>query len=143
VARVPTLTAEPIPGLDPATLHRKLGTLGFTVGAPTSVPGFVTTTSQRRGATVSTYGKGPSDVTQIVAEVDKAAAPQLLPTVALSATSGSDARKAEAWVKAQLKSSAPISPTAPRTARGTYGGQPHELLVTSSTATLSIGRLKR
>lgn len=141
VARVPTISAEPIAGLDPATLHRKLGTIGFTTGAPTTVPGFVTTTSLRSGATVSTYGKGSTDVVQIVAEVDKAAAPPVLATVALSATSGSEARKAEAWVKAELMKKGPTSPTAPRTARATYGGQPHELLITTSTATLSIGRL--
>ena len=61
--------------------------------------------------------------------------------LALSATSGSEARKAEAWVKAELMKKGPTSPTAPRTARATYGGQPHELLITTATVTLSIGRL--
>jgi len=143
VARVPTLTAEPIAGLDPTALHRKLGTLGFTTGAPTTVPGFVTTTSQRSGATVSTYGKGPTEVVKLVAEVDRAAASQVLAVVALSATTGSEAKRAEAWVKGELRKEGPTSPTEPRSAQATYGEQPHELLVTTSTATLSIGRLSR
>jgi hypothetical protein len=140
VARIPALTGDPIPSLEPAGLHANLGRIGFTTAAPATAPGFVTTTSRREDATVSTYGKGPTDVVKIIAEANTAAAPTVLVSVAAAPLRGSEARRAETWVKAELRKGA-IGPTQPRMAKATYGRQPYELLVTSTTATLSIGRL--
>ncbi len=139
VARVPTLTAEPLSGVRTADLHAGLVKVGFTTAAPTTAPGFVTTTSKRNDATVSTYGKGADDVVKVIAEADKAAAATVLPAVAVATLKGTDGKRSEAWIKAELKKG-PRSPTQPRSSTETFG-QPHELLITSSTATLSIGRL--
>jgi hypothetical protein len=136
--RLPQVTAEAIPGLETAAFHSELAKLGFIVGSPSSRPGFVTTTSTREGATVSTYGKGTGDVAKIVAETDSKAAVEVLVPLARTVTHGADDRKVETWLKAQLKRG-PISATQPRTARQTYGGQTFDLLVTGATATLSIG----
>ena len=140
VARTPSLTAEAIPRLETAAVHAQLGQSGFAANPPTTTPGFVTTTSKRADATVSTYGKGPTDVVKIVAEADRAVAPTVLVSVASAVVKGADAKKAETWIKAELKKG-PVSPTEPRAAQSTYGQQPFELLVAGATATLSIGRL--
>jgi len=139
-ARVPVLTGDPIPSIQPSTIHGNLQNLGFAVGAPATAPGFVTTTSTRTDATVTTYGKGPDDVVKIIAQADSAAAATVLPPVAAALLNGSEARRARIWVTAELKKGAK-SPTEPRTTKATYGQQPYELLITTTTATLSIGRL--
>lgn len=142
VARVPTLTADPIPEVTAAAIHADLVEIGFTTARPTTAPGFVTTTSKRTDATVSTYGTGADDVVKVIAEADTTAAPTVLPAVAATVLKRREARRAGAWLGAELKKG-PKSPTEPRTSSGTYGKQPHELLITTRTATLSIGRLSR
>lgn len=139
--RLPTVTGQPIPGLDTAAFHAAFGKTGFTQAPPTSLPGFTTTTSKRADATISTYGKGPADVVSIVAEADLPAAASILPAVVAAVAKGPDARKADAWVLAQLKQR-PSSASGPRSASSTFGGLPYELLVNAVTATLSIGRLQ-
>lgn len=136
----PSLTAAPIAGLDAAAFHASLRKAGFTTGPPGTTPGFVTTTSTQAGATVSTYGTGPADVVKIIAEADGAAAPSVLVAVATQVAKGPEAKKAETWVKAELKKG-PIGPAQPRVGTAAFAKQPFELLVTSTTATLSIGRL--
>lgn len=138
--RPPKVTAAAIPGVETAAFHSELAKLGFTAGSPSSRPGFVTTTSTREGATVSTYGQGTGDVAKIVAEADTKAAVEVLVPLARTVTHGADDRRVEAWLKAELKRG-PISATRPRTARETYGGQVFDLLITAATATLSIGDL--
>ena len=138
--RGPSVSGQAIPGVETAGFHAMLGRLGFTAGQPSSRPGFVTTTSTRTGATISTYGRGAGDVVKIVAEVDRGTAAQILVPVARTVTGGGDDRKVEDWLRDQLRKG-PISATQPRTARETYGGQPFDLLVTASTATLSVGDL--
>ena len=140
VARTPSLTAEAIPGVEAATIHGELGKIGFAADPPRTTPGFVTTTSKRADATVSTYGRGPADVAKVVAEANGAAAPAVLVSVASAVVKGAEAKKAESWIKTELKKG-PVSPTRPRTAQATYGQQTFELLVRRATATLSIGRL--
>lgn len=139
-ARLPKVTAEAIPGVETAAFHAALAKLGFTAGSPSTRPGFVTTTSTREGATVSTCGQGTGAVAKIVAEADSKAAVEVLVPLARTVTHEADDRKVETWLKAQLKRG-PISATQPRTARQTYGGQTFDLLVTGATATLSIGDL--
>lgn len=136
----PSLTAAPIAGLDATAFHASLQKTGFTTRPPGTTPGFVTTTSQRAGATVSTYGTGPTDVVKIIAEADTGVAPSVLVTVATQVAKGPEAKKAETWVKAELKKG-PISPTKARVGTASFAKQPFELLVTGTTATLSIGRL--
>lgn len=138
---MPNLTAEPIPGLETGSLHGGLERIGFAKSFSTARPGIVTTTSKRDDATVSTYGSGPADVVKIVAEANRDVAADVLGTVARAALTGSDARKAESWVKTELSAKAPAGATQPRTATAEYGSQPYELLVTPATATLSVGRL--
>lgn len=139
-AKVPALTAAAIPGLATETVHGTLGRIGFTQVATVGSPGFMTTTSTRKDATVSTYGTGPADVVKVIAEADTAAAPVVLVAVARTAVKGTEAGRVETWLKAELRKG-PIGPTQPRTAKATYDRQPFELVVTASTATLGIGRL--
>lgn len=138
--KLPKVTGEALPGVETAAFHATMARLGFTAGAPSTMPGFVTTTSKRTDATISTYGRGMGDVVKIVAEADKVAAVEVLVRVARTVTSAVDDPKVEGWLRAQLKKG-PLSATQPRTARETYGGQPFDLLVTAITATLSIGDL--
>jgi hypothetical protein len=141
VDRVPNLTADPIAGVSTQAIHAELAALGFTTAEPTTAPGFVTTTSRRADATVSTYGTGAADVVQVVAEASTQAAPTVLPAVVVAVVKGADAKKAGAWVSAELKKGP--SPAAPRSSSATYGKLPHDLIITTKTATLSIGRLSR
>ena len=140
IAPIPKLTAAPIAGLDVATFHGALGKIAFAARPPSSVPGFVTTTSTRNDATVSTYGRGDTDIVKIVAEADTGAAPMVLVAVAKSVLKGAEATQAEAWLKAALKKG-PISPDQPSTASAVYAKEPFDLVVNAATATLSIGRL--
>ncbi|MEO5680101.1 MAG: hypothetical protein ABIS47_10570, partial [Acidimicrobiales bacterium] len=67
-ARAPKITAQPIPGLEAPDLQSRLTGIGFTGGPPnTAVADFVTTTSKRADATVTTYGRGLTDVVEVVA----------------------------------------------------------------------------
>ena len=138
--RAPSITGEPIPGLTPQAVHGGLEKAGFTTGQPGGNAGFVTITSKRADATVSTYGKSAGEVVKIIAEADPAVAPTVLGTVAAVAVTGADARKAESWVKAELKQ-APTGPTQTSAAQASYGRVPYELIVTAKSATLSIGRV--
>lgn len=140
-APVPSITATAIPGLAPAGIHDKLKALGFTTGAPsTGNASFVTITSKRTDATVTTYGRTPTEVAKVVAEADKAAADAVLRSVAAAPLKGAEVVKAQTWVRAQVKKG-PTNPTSPRSSKATYGGQPYDLVVSASTATLSIGRI--
>jgi hypothetical protein len=141
VARVPTLTAAPIAGLDAAAFHGLLESSGFTRTTSSTRPGFVPTTSTRADATVTTYGTGPADVVKIVAEADTKAAPSVLPTVAAAVAKGAEGKKAAAWLTVTLKKG-PISVAQPRTATASYASQPFELVITATTASLSIGRTR-
>lgn len=138
--RAPSITSEPIPGLTPQTVHGGLEKAGFTTGPPAGSAGFVTITSKRSDATISTYGKSPDDVVKIIAEADPVVAPAVLVPVAAVAVRRADARKAEAWVKAELKK-APTGSTSTHAAQASYGRVPYELVVTAKSATLSIGRV--
>jgi hypothetical protein len=136
----PALTAAPIAGLGTSAFHAGLARAGFTTAPPTTRPGFVTTTSTRADATISTYGTGPADVVKVIAEADVKVAQAVLGEVATTVARGPDAKRAEAWIKAALRKG-PISAAQPRAVAATYGRQPFELLVGATTATLSIGRL--
>ena len=138
---VPSITASAIPGLAPANIHDKLKALGFTTGPPsTGNASFVTITSKRTDATVTTYGRTPTDVAKVVAEADKAAADAVLRTVAAAPLKGAEVTQAQTWVRTEVKKG-PTDPTRPRSSNATYGGQPYDLVVSVSTATLSIGRI--
>jgi len=139
-ARAPTLSAAAIPGLGAPSFHAGLRSSGFASTAPGGTSGFVTTTSKRADATVTTYGRGPDDVVKIIAEVGTAAALDVLATVVAAVAKGPEAKRADAWLKAGLKMG-PINATRPRSTVATFAMQPFELLVTASTATLSIGRV--
>ena len=60
--------------------------------------------------------------------------------VAAAPLKGAEVVKAQTWVRAQVKKG-PTNPTSPRSSKTTYGGQPYNLVVSASTATLSIGRI--
>jgi len=138
---VPSITAAAIPGLTPAGIHDKMKAIGFDTGAPsTGNASFVTITSKRGDATVTTYGRTPSDVSKVVAEADKSAADAVLRQVAAAPLKGAEAVQAQTWVRSQVKKG-PTDPTRPRSSKATYGGQPYDLVVSASTATLSIGRI--
>lgn len=138
--RLPAITSQPIAGLEAGAIHDDLARIGFTGGEPSGGEGFVKITSKRADATVSTYGTSPGDVVKIIAEANPAVAPAVLGKLAATAVPGLEATRAEAWVKTELKTR-PTSPTQPHAARATYAKVPYELLVTSKSATLSIGRI--
>lgn len=150
--RVPVITAGAIPRLTPTAIHDKLRTIGFTTTEPSaSGTSFVTITSKRADATVSTYGRTPAEVAKVVAEADRPVAASVLAVVAVVALQGAEVARAQTWLTAELKKGAsgpaerkgqaPPSTSQPRVAKATYGGQPYELVITAATATLSIGRL--
>ncbi len=139
--KVPTVTASAIPGLVPATIHDELKAIGFaTSEAVTSSASFVSITSKRSDATVTSYGRTPAEVAKVVAEANRVVAGPVLSAVAAAPLNRAEAAKAEAWVKAELKKG-PTKGTQPRSSQASYGGQPYELLVGPATATLSIGRI--
>ncbi len=139
--RVPNVTASAIPGLVPATIHDKLKAIGFATGEPvTSSASFVSITSKRSDATVTSYGRNPAEVAKVVAEANRAVAGPVFSAVAAAPLKPAEAAKAQAWVKAELKKG-PTEGTQARSARASYGNQPYELLVGPATATLSIGRI--
>lgn len=116
--------------------------IGFTSGPPKALTAdFVTTTSKRADATVTTYGRGLTDVVEVVAQAETKAAVPVLGAVATTPLSRADGTRALAWVRAEV-AKGPLSATKPRSTEMTYGGQRYQLLVTSSTATLTIGRLR-
>ena len=139
--RVPNVTASAIPGLVPATIHDKLKAIGFATGEPiTSSASFVSITSKRSDATVTSYGRNPAEVAKVVAEANRAVAGPVLSAVAAAPLNPAEAAKAQEWVKAELKKG-PTKGPQPRSSQASYGGQPYELLVGPATATLSIGRI--
>ena len=139
--RAPNITASAIPGLVPATIHDKLKAIGFATSEPiTSSASFVSITSKRSDATVTSYGRTPAEVAKVVAEANRAVAGAVLSAVAAAPLKPAEAAKAKAWVKAELKKG-PTKGTQPRSSQASYGKQPYELLVGPATATLSIGRI--
>ena len=139
--KVPNVTASVIPGLAPATIHDMLKAIGFATGEPvTSSASFVSITSKRSDAAVTSYGRTPAEVAKVVAEANRAVAGPVFSAVAAAPLKPAEAAKAQAWVKAELKKG-PTEGTQARSARASYGNQPYELLVGPTTATLSIGRI--
>ena len=66
ITKVPNVTASVIPGLVPATIHDKLKAIGFATSEPiTSSASFVSITSKRSDATVTSYGRTPAEVAKV------------------------------------------------------------------------------
>lgn len=147
---VPVITAGAIPRLAPSGVHDRLRAIGFTTAEPTTIgSSFVTTTSRRSDATVSTYGRTPTEVVKVVAEAERPVAATVLAVVAASPLQGAEVARAQTWLTAGLKQppvrtskslAAPVT-SQPQVTKATFGGQPYELVVTAATATLSIGRI--
>lgn len=139
--KLPSISAAAIPGLTPAAIHDKLRAAGFTTGGPVSNgPSFVTITSTRADATVVTIGPNANDVTQVVVEANRPVAAAVLGTVTGVLLAPAEAKAAAKRLGVELKK--PTSVNEPRSSTATYGAQPYALLLTSSTATLTVGRIK-
>lgn len=137
----PSISAAAIPGLTPAAIHDKLQAMGFATSGPVSNgPSFVTITSTRADATVLTVGPTANEVTQVVVEANRPVAAAVLATVTGVILAPAEAKAAAKQLGLELKK--PTSATEPRSSTATYGAQPYALLLTSSTATLTVGRIK-